>query len=473
MNVERKTLMRPYLTAPMIVDFNITCRCNLHCAYCYANANRCLDEEELTLEEIKTIILELVRLNVLIVRLSGGEPLMRPDFREIFEFCEQQGLLICINTNGTLITDEIIQLFKRECVKKVGISLDSYLEKVHNELRGKTFAYRETVKNIKRLLGEGLGDKVDVVVTISNLNANVDEVEQYLEFLGSIGVKNISFQYAIPVGRGDDFSDCSPQYDKWKELVIWLYTNKDKYKKIYDIDYVINLTNESECKFELYFPFIEEHREDLLANVEGALSLNTNEYISCEAGNNTIAITADGKVYPCELMMCYKELEAGDLRKNSFEYIWNNSEILREIRNMKVGELEENCSICAMKEICGGGCRAAAYAYSHNIRACDKRCPRVAESIEHFVEKITLLNREVIVRKEFDGYYFSHPISLKMYHFNNVGYYIFKNLLMNFSKRKIVELLIVKFNFTTHMSEEILEEFLVYLYNEGLIEDND
>ena len=61
------------------------------------------------------------------------------------------------------------------------------------------------------------------------------------------------------------------------------------------------------------------------------------------------------------------------MRRDTFKEVWSNSKILKEIRNMKMDDLEGECNNCSMRLVCGGGCRAAAYVYSHNIKACDRR----------------------------------------------------------------------------------------------------
>lgn len=246
---------------------------------------------------------------------------------------------------------------------------------------------------------------------------------------------------------------------------------KEEFKERYKLDYVVNLTNESDCKFELFFPFIESGRRDLLFSVSGAVSKSKSEYISCQAGNNTIAIAPDGKVYPCELMMCYYEMQAGDLRKTTFHEIWNNSSILNEIRNMKMADLDGVCISCSMKEMCGGGCRAASYAYSKNIRACDNRCKRVKESLITFAEIIRIRGINVIIRKEKDGYYFTHPITLKMYCINKAGYTILKGVLNEFEKGVIVDQLITDCSMRKEVAEHNYSDFYSFMEKEMIVAD--
>ncbi len=423
--------MRQRISAPMVVDFNLTNRCNLKCLFCYANAGNGEKKDELSFDEIINILSELNELNVPLVRLSGGEPMIREDFLDILKKCEAFDFNLCINTNATLIEEKHIPYLKMKKLKSIGVSLDSYNESIHNKLRGNSTAYQKAIDGIKLLIKNGLEDKLSVTITLTNENTVIEDVIHHFELMQLLGVSQVSFQYAIPVGRGDSYLDCSPEYDKWKVLVIWLFSQKETIKEKYNISFSVNVTNESDCKFEFFLPFIEEKRMDLLEeSVKNSSEKCTGKgYISCEAGNITIAISSTGKVYPCELMMKYAELEVGDLRRDSFKKIWDGSVLLNEIRNMKMQDLDGYCSVCEFNDSCGGGCRASAYVRRKKLNDCDTRCPKVKESIKQEIVKLAFNDGVLSVRKEFDGYYFSHPETLKHYKFNELGFLIFSKML--------------------------------------------
>ena len=418
--------MKDYLSAPMIVDFNITERCNLNCIYCYASANCLAYKRELSLTEIENILVQLANCNVQAIRISGGEPLIRKDFYDIIKICKRLNMFVCLNTNGTLIDYKIIKYMQDDCIKSIGISLDSSDPNVHNSLRGDKSAFSMTMNGINKMIEAELSDKLAVVLTLTNLNAEPEALLKYFSLLHIVVVKNGWIQYAISGGMADILETSILYYDTWKTIAVWLFDKKEYLQNKYELEITVNITNESECKFELFYPFLELERHDLLSKVDGAVSENESEFISCQAGNCTIAINSLGEVYPCELMMTYEQLKAGNLREKSFVEIWNYSEILNEIRNMKVDELEGVCRHCDMRKKCGGGCRAMAYAANHTIKSCDTRCPKVCESYKMFCENILLMGYNVNIRKEFDGYYFTHPNTLKMYKLNFSGYFLLK-----------------------------------------------
>ncbi len=97
-------------------DLEITARCNNACRHCYINlpaADREARSKELTLQEISSIADQAVALGALWVLISGGEPLLREDFEEIYMLLKRKGLLVSVFTNATLIRDEHIVLFKK------------------------------------------------------------------------------------------------------------------------------------------------------------------------------------------------------------------------------------------------------------------------------------------------------------------------------------------------------------------------
>jgi len=87
----------------------------------------------------------------------------------------------------------------------------------------------------------------------------------------------------------------------------------------------------------------------------------------CGVGRAYCSIQPDGIVTPCVFM----PIPVGDLKRQSFREIWNNSPILKELRIRE--DLEENCGICEYRAVCGG-CRARAYAYFGNYKAADPGC---------------------------------------------------------------------------------------------------
>ena len=101
------------LAAPLIVWFEITRGCNLPCKHCYISAGP-RRENELSKDEILDVLQQLRAAGVFALVLVGGEPMSHPHFMEILHAAHDLGFVISIATNGTYITQEIIDQIPRE-----------------------------------------------------------------------------------------------------------------------------------------------------------------------------------------------------------------------------------------------------------------------------------------------------------------------------------------------------------------------
>jgi MoaA/NifB/PqqE/SkfB family radical SAM enzyme len=125
--------MTPYLTPPVPIqdfslweklkrkralisfDLEVTARCTNNCRHCYINLpadDRAAMTAELSVDEIRAIADEAISLGALWCLITGGEPLLRDDFFDLYRALKRKGLLVSVFTNATLINMEHIKLFK-------------------------------------------------------------------------------------------------------------------------------------------------------------------------------------------------------------------------------------------------------------------------------------------------------------------------------------------------------------------------
>ena len=107
-----------------VIAWNVTRRCNLHCAHCYTDSFDRDYEGELTTEEAKAVIDDLAAFGAPVILFSGGEPLLRPDLPELVERAQSRGIRSVISTNGTLLIHAVAQELKDLGVSYVGVSID-------------------------------------------------------------------------------------------------------------------------------------------------------------------------------------------------------------------------------------------------------------------------------------------------------------------------------------------------------------
>jgi MoaA/NifB/PqqE/SkfB family radical SAM enzyme len=114
---------RPIPRLPLEGNIDLTYRCNCNCRHCWLRlpANDPVEKRELSFDEISRIVGEARALGCRRWLISGGEPMLRPDFADIFDIITRRSLPYYLNTNGTLITPAIARLLKRKGAKMVAL----------------------------------------------------------------------------------------------------------------------------------------------------------------------------------------------------------------------------------------------------------------------------------------------------------------------------------------------------------------
>ncbi|MCK4338328.1 MAG: radical SAM protein, partial [Candidatus Aminicenantes bacterium] len=138
------------------LDIELTERCNNDCIHCTINLPLKDDEarnKELSTEEIKSVLLQTAGLGCLSVRMTGGEPLIRNDFSELYLFTRKIGMKVILFTNATLITPEMADLFaKFPLLENIEISLYGMSKASYEAVSRKAGAFESAQRGIALLL---------------------------------------------------------------------------------------------------------------------------------------------------------------------------------------------------------------------------------------------------------------------------------------------------------------------------------
>lgn len=159
---------RVRLDAPTIVGLDVTSKCNLSCKHCFQN-NRRLNNE-LTTEEWIGIIQELKDMKVYQVYIMGGEPFIRTDLMDIIEYIKKSKMTLSINTNATLITEQMadkLSEFLDSRFDYIQVSLDGATEEINDNIRGKG-VFQIILDKILLLKKYGIKVRVNSVVNYNN-----------------------------------------------------------------------------------------------------------------------------------------------------------------------------------------------------------------------------------------------------------------------------------------------------------------
>ncbi|MBU1006592.1 MAG: radical SAM protein [Candidatus Omnitrophica bacterium] len=166
----------PYITR---LDIELTERCNNNCIHCYINLpddDLCAKKKELSTDKIKEILKEAVSLDCMTIRFTGGEPLLREDFEELYVFTRKQGLKVLIFTNATLINKRLAELFSRiPPLEKIEVTVYGINKNSYEAVTGKKGSFKAAEKGIKLLLK----NKIPFVVKSAVLPPNKNETDKF------------------------------------------------------------------------------------------------------------------------------------------------------------------------------------------------------------------------------------------------------------------------------------------------------
>ncbi len=331
---------------PSLVSWNITRQCNLNCAHCYRDADARPDPEELTTEQGLALIADIAAVGFRIFVLSGGEPLLRPDFFELLAAAQAAGLRPVLGSNGTLITPEVALRMKQTGLARAGISLDSADPNYHNELRRSPTAWQEAVAGMRACREAGLSFQVNTTVT----RQNEDQVLAITDLAIELGAVGHHVFFLVPTGRGVDLAEDMLQAARYEQLLEALLRRQQE----------IELEIKPTCAPQFVRLAEQQH-------------LATRFTMGCLAGRTYCVITPNGEVHPCP----YLPLPAGNLHRERFADVWRNSPIFATFRE---GPLEGLCGTCRWSRRCFG-CRARAYwATEGKLMAEDPWCSLVVRA---------------------------------------------------------------------------------------------
>jgi len=211
---------RPDVLKATRAEIEVTNRCNLHCSYCYAEANT--SRTELSDAELLDLLQGMLRHGLRAVLFSGGEPFVRRGFLDLVEQAAQR-LIVEVNTNGWFITPERATRLARANLKLVQVSLDSHTPGYHDEVRGKG-SHARALRAVRLLVEAGVPTQVNCVVTATNRPA-LSELQAFVLGMGarfrSEPITRTGFARAIPAqvwtdsfrASRDDTSHASDLWD--------------------------------------------------------------------------------------------------------------------------------------------------------------------------------------------------------------------------------------------------------------------
>lgn len=329
---------------PLFIGWELTLKCNLRCRHCGSSAG--LPRlNELTTKEAFALCDQFPDLLVQEVDFTGGEPLLRKDWKEIALHLKDMGIRTNILSHGLDLTEQTGKEIIDSGIACIGLSVDG-LRKNHDYIRGRNGAFDRTIRSIDIL--NSIGFKFNVITTVTSLN--VGDLEGLLNILQEHGVNYWRLQPLIPVGRVKNSKKLYMENQSILELGNFIIQHKAEAREN-------NLEIISADGLQYLF---DEER-----------NMASSPWRGCSAGWSTCSITSDGKVKGCLAMP--DELVEGDLRENDLWDIWFNQNSFAYNRRFTIDDIGTNCKECDMIEQCKGGCSINSYSATgifHNDPYC-------------------------------------------------------------------------------------------------------
>ncbi|MCP3875016.1 MAG: radical SAM protein [Desulfobacteraceae bacterium] len=177
---------------PVSINFELTARCNNNCRHCYINLpenNTDAESLELDINEIEDLADQAVNNGVLWCLLTGGEPLLRDDFSEIYLMLRRKGLLVSVFTNACLINETHVKLFKKYKPRELEVTVYGITEKTYEKVSGIKGSYKLFKNGLDRLLT----NDIPVSLKAMAIHSNIHEIENIADFCSKHSKKKFKF----------------------------------------------------------------------------------------------------------------------------------------------------------------------------------------------------------------------------------------------------------------------------------------
>ena len=326
--------------------WNVTYACNYRCEVCFADA-AVRHPDELTTQEAMDLVRQAHEAGVKDIIISGGEPFMRGDLPEILACMARLGMTARIASNGSLLTEDLLDRLRRDTLtKSFQISLDTLDHALYRRLHGAPADGLDGALAALRAIKErGLHTTVSVRLTPGTLPGIPDLLERAV----AEGWATVTVHCPLHTGRAggawpqdaDVLGMLAPAFDRFASLPeCWLV--------------------ETYIPWAQYHPVVQRLAEQVNVVHRG-----------CTAGRDRLTVNPTGAVSPC-VCLDAPAAHLGNVRRDGLREMFERSPVCRMMRQPAEHGI---CARCAHVAACGGGCRAAAYVLTGRLDGQDTSCP--------------------------------------------------------------------------------------------------
>jgi len=342
-----------------VVVWNITRRCNLHCAHCYAGAADRPFPGELTGNEALAVIDDLAAYGTPVLLFSGGEPLLRPGLVSLVYHAAGKGMTPVLSTNGTLLTPETARELTDAGLSYIGISFDG-LEGAHDKFRGSLGAFKASMAGLRHARAAGV--RVGVRFTLTRLNHG--QLDAILRLAESEGADRCCVYHLAYAGRGERIVNYDLTHEETRGALDTIFAHARANVRP-GLEF-LTVDNHTDAVY-LYQRML---RDQPARAVEVLALLRRNGGNS--AGSGIGCIDYLGNVHPDQFSWHHT---LGNVRQRPFSQIWEDASnpVLHDLRNRRE-RIHGRCAACPYFDICNGNLRVRAESTFGDMWAEDPAC---------------------------------------------------------------------------------------------------
>lgn len=315
---------------PISGTFELLPLCNMDCKMCFAKMTR----EQMNSKAPMHDYLEWIDVakqakdaGMVFLLLTGGEPFLYPNIKELYQALKKMGLVVSINTNATLITEEIVEYLANDPPRRLNITLYGSNDATYKRLCGNPKGFSQVKRGIQLLRKENIPVKINCSVT----PLNVSELDEIYRLAGEWDIPIETAYYMMPAIRENNLGNQKYRLSPKEAARTKLHIKELSYPPEVFRDYVLGT--------------LDRYRDGVLPD----------EYkagYTCRAGNSVFWTNYDGTMSACSFTRHQPSI---NVFHRPFIDCW---EELRD--DVAQTWLSQECHECSMKTVCSR-CAASAY----------------------------------------------------------------------------------------------------------------
>ena len=334
---------------PISGILELTSRCNLKCVHCYLGPQeeqRKKRDLEMSTEQAKDVIDQIAASGCLYLVITGGDPMVRKDFPEIYRHAKEKGLVVTVFCDGILVTDRIVRLFQDYPPYNVDVSVYGATAETYEQVTRIPGSFPKFLRGIDRLIRGGIRFSLKTVL----MTINKHELGAMRQAAERLGVKFRVDSAIFPCLPTHDHEPLDLRVEP-KEAVELELADPDQLRQW--IEYADRLQGRPGEGQTKHLPVAEE-------------------LYTCGAGVTNFYVDPMGYASPCLMTTNYRY----PLAERGFDSLWANE--LVQLRSKKPRP-DYTCNSCEMKVACTG---CPAFNYQENGQE-DVKSAYVCETTRH------------------------------------------------------------------------------------------